>query len=304
MEEKRSKEALLLVQQQYTMWNYQNQRGVARRLQRFGNTRRMKKEADYQDFFSFNSCRSSVVDQVEEMSLESPRKIQDVQMVMSETAGKATRGRGEDAWRLEPQGGTETLENKVVSNGVEGVHVDPNGEGHHERDHVNNSRRQSDASGEEGEEIRSPKRKVIRVESEETLDYVREANDLNQKEGEEISFVPSAISVPQKPLFRCDNHPNIKVRQCVPCVQKLRLTTGARSYILCLSAFQPQPLPERPLFQQFLIIAAIEPAVCHAGYTARHCHREPLELRPHVFLHIETSEREQRQEGQGRTTFT
>ena len=32
---------------------------------------------------------------------------------------------------------------------------------------------------------------------------MREAND--QEEAEEISFVPSAISVSQKPLFRCDN---------------------------------------------------------------------------------------------------
>ena len=34
------------------------------------------------------------MDHVEEMGLESPRKIQDVQVVMSETAGKATRGSG------------------------------------------------------------------------------------------------------------------------------------------------------------------------------------------------------------------
>ena len=58
-------------------------------------------------FSPFYSCRSSA----------------EVQVVMSETAGNATRGRGEDAWRLEPEG--ETLETKVVSNGVEGVHVDP-----------------------------------------------------------------------------------------------------------------------------------------------------------------------------------
>ena len=29
---------------------------------------------------------------------------------------------------------------------------------------------------------------------------------MDQEEGEEISFVPSAASVPQKPLFRCDKH--------------------------------------------------------------------------------------------------
>ena len=70
---------------------------------------------------------------------------------------------------------------------------------------VKKNRRQSDALGEECEEIKSPKRKIIRVESEETQDYVREANDMDQEEGEETSFVPSAISVSQKPLFRCDN---------------------------------------------------------------------------------------------------
>ena len=73
------------------------------------------------------------MDHVEEMGLESPRKIQDVQVVMGETAGKATRGSGIDAWRLEPEGETVTLETKVDSNRVEGVHADPNGEGRRER---------------------------------------------------------------------------------------------------------------------------------------------------------------------------
>ena len=82
--------------------------------------------------------------------------------------------------------------------------MDPDGEGHHERGQVKNSRRQSEAPGGRGEEVKSPKRKVIRVESEETQGYVREANDMNQEEAEEISFVPSAITVPQKPLFRCE----------------------------------------------------------------------------------------------------
>ena len=51
------------------------------------------------------------------------------------------------------------------------------------------------------------------MESEETQDYVREANDMDQEEGEEISFVPSAISVPQKALFRCDNQCSEKTPQ-------------------------------------------------------------------------------------------
>ena len=42
------------------------------------------------------------------------------------------------------------------------------------------------------------------MESEETQDYVREAKSTEQ-EMEERIFVPSAVSVPQKPSFRCDN---------------------------------------------------------------------------------------------------
>ena len=59
--------------------------------------------------------------------------------------------------------------------------------------------------GEEGEEIKSPKEKIIPVEPEETQDYVNEAKSTDQEEAEELSFVPSAISVPQKLMFRCDN---------------------------------------------------------------------------------------------------
>ena len=93
---------------------------------------------------------------------------------------------------------------------VEGVPVNPDGEGRHEQVQAKSSRRESEAPGEEGEEVKSPKRKVIRVESEETQDYVREAKGLSQEEAEEISFVLSAIRVPQKPLFRCDNRQSQK----------------------------------------------------------------------------------------------
>ena len=46
---------------------------------------------------------------------------------------------------------------------------------------------------------------MIRVESEETQDYVREAKSAEQEEVEELSFVPCAASVPQTMIFRCDN---------------------------------------------------------------------------------------------------
>ena len=55
----------------------------------------------------------------------------------------------------------------------EGVAVTPEGKSLHEQTQVKSSRRESEAPREEGEEVKSPKRKVIRVESKETQDYVR-----------------------------------------------------------------------------------------------------------------------------------
>ena len=49
------------------------------------------------------------------------------------------------------------------------------------------------------------RKKVIRVESEETQDHVRKSLNLSRYEAEEISCVPSAISIPQRPMFWCDN---------------------------------------------------------------------------------------------------
>ena len=59
----------------------------------------------------------------------------------------------------------------------------------------------------EGEEIGSPKRTVVRVESEETQDSVKEGKSTEQEEEEKKTFVRSVVSVPLKLLFRCD-------RQC------------------------------------------------------------------------------------------
>ena len=69
-------------------------------------------------------------------------------------------------------GEADTPETKFFSDGMEGVHVDPDGEGRHEREQVKSSRRESEAPGEDGEEVQSPKRNVILVESEETQDCV------------------------------------------------------------------------------------------------------------------------------------
>ena len=65
----------------------------------------------------------------------------------------------EDGWRLEPEGDTETPETKVLWKGVEGVPGYPDGEARHERAQVKSSRRESEAPGEEGEEVKTRKRK-------------------------------------------------------------------------------------------------------------------------------------------------
>ena len=48
----------------------------------------------------------------------------------------------------------------------------------------------------ESAEIKSQKRKVIGVESEETQDYACEMLTISQEEAEELAFVPSALSEP------------------------------------------------------------------------------------------------------------
>ena len=97
------------------------------------------------------------------------------------------------------------LEIIIVSGVVEGTVVDLDGESRREQVQAMVSRRGREIPIGEGEEIKSPRRKVIRVESEETQDYVREAKSTEYEEEEERTFVPSAVSVPLKPLFRCDN---------------------------------------------------------------------------------------------------
>ena len=90
-------------------------------------------------------------------------------------------GREEDAWRLQPEGETEVPETVISADEVEGTYVDSYGESHHGRGKVKNHRSQSGVQGEE----------------------VREAKSTDQEEVEELSFVPCAINVPQKLVFRC-----------------------------------------------------------------------------------------------------
>ena len=146
------KKALHMVQKKHDLWRYQNESDEARMLQSSGNSRRLRKGLDLQHPTSSESCRSSMVDHDEDMTLEPPSKRQEVQEVMKETEWKA-RGRKEEAWRLEPEGETEVPETGIVEDGVEGTYVDLDGEGRHARGQVKNHTSQSGLLEEEGGEI-------------------------------------------------------------------------------------------------------------------------------------------------------
>ena len=61
-----------------------------------------------------------------------------------------------DGWRLEPEGEAETLE---LWNDAEGVPANPDGESHHERAQAKSTRREREAPGEEGEELKKSEEK-------------------------------------------------------------------------------------------------------------------------------------------------
>ena len=107
--------------------------------------------------------------------------MQDKEETSSEASWTAvTKGKETEVWRLEPEGEAERLESTVPWNGVEGVSVNLEGESSHgqERAKIVSEGKKSqtkmkekvdgEAPSDEGAEIQSPKRKVIRVESEET----------------------------------------------------------------------------------------------------------------------------------------
>ena len=47
---------------------------------------------------------------------------------------------------------------------------------------------------------------MIRVESEETQDYVCEMLAISLEEAEELAFVPSALSEPRGAIYFCEDH--------------------------------------------------------------------------------------------------
>ena len=94
LEETKSKRGCATCAEKHISMRYQNEKDEARRLQRSGSSRLTRKEADLQDLLSFESCTSSAADYIEEISLESPRKMQEVASEASWTAGEKKEDMG------------------------------------------------------------------------------------------------------------------------------------------------------------------------------------------------------------------
>ena len=71
----------------------------------------IRQGVDIQGALSFESCMSSVACDIQEMSSETSRRVQEKEETMSEASLTAVTKRKErEAWRLQPEAETETLE--------------------------------------------------------------------------------------------------------------------------------------------------------------------------------------------------
>ena len=135
---------------------------------------------------SVESCSSSMTCDMEEVCSESSRKMKDMEETTSEASWTTVKkGKTKEVWRLEPEGEAEKLEATGLWSEVKGVSVNPEGESGHRharakmerKERENETKMEKKVNGKvlwaEGAEVQSPKRKVIRVESEETQDSVR-----------------------------------------------------------------------------------------------------------------------------------
>ena len=118
-EEQRAKEALELVQKKHMLIKWEGERERAKMLQRLRGSRAIKLWSDARD-----SCPLSRAD-MEEVCLESSRKMQDKEETTSEASWTAVaKGKEKEVERPDAT---------VLWNGVEGVYVNPEGESRHWR---------------------------------------------------------------------------------------------------------------------------------------------------------------------------
>ena len=77
-------------------------------LQRLGGSRAIRHGSDAQDTFSFVSCSSCIACDMEEVTSESSRKMQDKEESTPEASWTAVT-KGKEVWSLEPDGEAEKL---------------------------------------------------------------------------------------------------------------------------------------------------------------------------------------------------
>ena len=173
-------------------------------VQRSGNSRRVEKQIDLQHPFSSESCRSSTVDHDEEMTLESPRKRQEVQDRWRRLSGR----RREEAKKMHggwnQKGKRRCRRPESLRTGLKASTWTSMVKATMDGGKLKIPEVKVTCQEKKAKKLKARREKNW-VEAEETQDCVREAKDTDQEEAEELSFVPSAISVPQQLMFRCDN---------------------------------------------------------------------------------------------------
>ena len=178
---------LVLVQKKHILSRCQSEREKARMLQRLGGSKAIRNGSHVRDTLSFKWCSSSMACDMEEVRSESSKKMK----VMDETTSEAswtavTKGKENEVWSLEPEGEAETPDAIGLGSEVKGVSVKAATDMYGRRWQGRNQTRMEKKVNEkalwdEGAEIQSPKRNVSRVESEETLDCVRESLNLSRR---------------------------------------------------------------------------------------------------------------------------
>ena len=170
-------------------------------------------------------CFSSLASNTDEVLSASSILAQEMEEAISEASWIAlVKAKGRDWWSIDLEGEVEELEVGCPWTVTKGNSVDPEREMNDQSDGKKTAIEEEQNWGKlkEGEmevemeveagvaqaesaEIESPKRKVIRVESEETQDFVFEMLSISLEEGYELAFVPSAISGPRGAIYFFDN---------------------------------------------------------------------------------------------------
>ena len=178
LEDQKPREALIPREKKHRLMKCQNERDKARMIQRMKGLRVARQGFDTLSFGSGTSSRKEVDDMASETSWTAVRK-------------------SKERERWEPQGEAEKPQAKVYYGRAEGGPADPEGEMDHRPFRAKAARRKCRKSKEAGMEVdgglpqgenvetQSPKRKVVRVESEETQDCVLESLNLSPEEEEE-----------------------------------------------------------------------------------------------------------------------